>query len=72
LAKAVDDKVVYETEELEAINKECFAAATKIFRAKAVGGKYWKLEDELDVYLSSSLSLPLCPSSRPFCPSPFL
>lgn len=47
--KEADDRSVYESDELEALNKECFAAATKAFRAKAVGGKYWKLEDELDV-----------------------
>jgi hypothetical protein len=56
LAKSVDDKMVYETEELEAIHRECFAAATKVFRTKAVGGKYWKLEDELDKFVEETFT----------------
>jgi len=56
LYKAVDEKTIYETEELETIHNECFAAATKIFRAKVVGGKYWKLEDELDKFVEESFT----------------
>lgn len=51
ITKAVEDGKVRELEELEELHKECFAAATKVFRIKAVGGKYWKLEDELDKFV---------------------
>lgn len=51
ITKAMEDGAVREIEELDQLHKECFAAATKAFRVKAVGGKYWKLEDELDKFV---------------------
>jgi len=54
ILKEADDRSVYEVDELEGLHKECFGAATKVFRAKAVGGKYWKLEDELDKFVEET------------------
>lgn len=54
LLKEADDRSVYELEDLEALHRECFTQATKAFRAKAVGGKYWKLEDELDKFVEET------------------
>jgi DNA repair exonuclease SbcCD ATPase subunit len=46
-----DERGILEQDELQTLHKEAERAATKVFRIKAVGGNYWKLEDELQKFV---------------------
>jgi len=51
ITSTLQEKDVLEQEELTALHKEAERAATKVFRLKAVGGKFWKLEDDLQKFV---------------------
>lgn len=51
ITTAVEEKGIMEQEDLLALHREAERAATKVFRIKAVGGSYWKLEDELKKFI---------------------
>eukprot|EP01111_Echinosteliopsis_oligospora_P020012 TRINITY_DN9973_c0_g1_i1.p1 TRINITY_DN9973_c0_g1~~TRINITY_DN9973_c0_g1_i1.p1 ORF type:complete len:388 (-),score=105.80 TRINITY_DN9973_c0_g1_i1:34-1197(-) len=51
MREQVDEAGILAQDDLEYHHKSCRLAAIKIFRAKAVGGNYWKLEDELNKFM---------------------